>query len=313
MSERLYAIDKSLNKKLLKIKKATKSFMSVLVALTLCLNLVCFSNEVNAESNRLSYFNDYHYLWQTRIMMDGNNFLKNGYWMHVNLTPVAEEGAALPKNFSATLEFTIPGYNMSNLKFFVFDKNSSRGGVNEYVLENVGSSTKTPVINIPSLAQSTYEVHVYDGALEENLFVCKADFCVTNKGMNNSYASPLLDSAGNAISEGLNLTCFKKNPVAGDAQTCLMLPSSLVPYNSRTVKVVFFATDRGGAPVNIDKTLYDYVWATEGFNVANGGNLYYYPEGIWGTESSVKYEAHFYKDEVVEGNFICKAVGIVLS
>lgn len=291
----------------------------------LCLNLAVFSktndNAVRALTNapgRLAYVNDNDHLNQTRLMMDGNNFLKNGFWMHTKLTALDGDVSTPASKYSAAIEFTIPGYDISNLRFFVFDKNFSRGGaVSQHIVSNPQAAKAE--INLTDLKQTTYEVHVYDGALEEDRFICKAEFCVTNNeltGGSGSSATTTLRDANNqkiqTAGQDVSLKYYKQYAASGAAQTCLELPANLIPYNAKTIKVVFFAADRNGEPVNIDQTLYDYV-SVKGAAASDPAKINFYPEGSWGTNADIKYEAHFYKDEVEKANFICKADGITLQ
>lgn len=240
---------------------------------------------------------------QTRIMMDGNNFLKNGFWMNA---VVEDKGTT----FNATLRFTIPGYDMSNLKFFVMSKNSKVAGVTE-----VPYSTENQNITLTNLAQTTYDVHVYNGSLATENFVCKAEFVTSHGTWASTVETDLLDGDGNPIMEGdtgLKLTYHNLTDWDGAYQVELELPRQVVPYNCRTIKVVLFATDRNGEPINIDHTLFDLLWIWDNYN-ANTGVVHYNPEALWGKDAGVTYEAHFYKDDVLPENFVCKAIGIDFS
>jgi len=304
------------NKKIKKrrLKNLTKKTLAAFLASALGLSsgaALTFLNKTyrTSASAGLSYFNDSDYLNQTRIMMDGNNCLKNGFWMNAAMTALS----TTPETYSAVLKFTIPGYDPSNLKIFIMDKNPLNGyGIKEYQLSS-SYFDPVPSIYLDKLKQSSYNVHVYNGSLSEENFIAKAEFSVTNDSEFTGEASTvnLLDSAGAPIKLSdtqQKLTYFSPTASTGANQFKLSLPYGLIPYDCATVKVVFFATDRNGEGINIDQTIYDYAWFD---SAANDGSLIYYPEANWGIDDTTRYEAHFYKDEVQSGNFICKAVGII--
>lgn len=306
--------NKKINKKKLNTKGAVKKGLAAFLASTIGLGsgaaLIASFDSVPVSASgdsKLRYMNDNNTLYQSRIMMDGNNFLKTGFWMNAVLTE--SNPATTPATYDATLKFTIPGYDMSNLKFFVMDKNPLNGNsVKEYTLSS-SELNPTPSIYLAGLKQGSYDVHVYNGSLAGENFVCKAEFVVTSNTFTTSDKVDLVDGSGAPIKingETQQLTYWKASDKTGAYQTAMSLPYSLIPYNAQTVKVVFIASDRNGEPVNIDQTLYDYVWYYAGY-------YNYFPDANWGIDSSVTYEAHFYRDEVKEGNFICKATGITLS
>lgn len=274
------------------------------------------------EFRRLGYFNDNDINNQTRIMMDGQNFLKDGYWMNASITPTGTDEAP---SFQAKLNFIIPGYDSSRLRFYVLNKDATMPiETKEYKL-STSTQCCVPTLCLNDLKATSYEVHVYVDGLSEENFVAKAEFsCVPaygGWGICSDNDTPVLDACGNQIISNkygpLRLGIAKPyNNKLGEHQYLLALPAEVVPYYARTVKVVFFASERNGEPVNIDKTLYDYIYKgriyPEGVS-APESFLVFAPDAQWGTDPSVKYEAHFYVDEVKEGNFICKAVGITNS
>jgi hypothetical protein len=300
-----------------KIKRTTKkglaAFLAAAIGVSSGLALTMVNGrQVDASAALRRYFDDSSVNNQTRIMMDGNNFLKSGFWMQASMTAVAP--ATTPATYNAVLKFTIPGYDMNNLKFFVIDKNPLNGTVTKEYKASSSYASPTPTVYLPGLKQSSYDVHVYNGSLATENFVCKAEFSVTaNTFANAAVQTNLLDGAGAPITISgtvQQLSYNKPEATNGANQVLLTLPSTVIPYSAQTIKVVFFATNRDGAPVNIDQTLYDYAMMSgSGANAA----LNYFPEANWGTAASTAYEAHFYKDEVKPGNFICKATNITLS
>ena len=117
------------------------------------------------------YFDDLPAPSQTRIMMNSDNTLNKNYWMHAEI-----ESGDLDQfgSYRATLTFTIPGYDASNLLLFVRSRALTEMAFTEY---RFASSTKE--LFLSNLLYGGYEVHVYNGSLAEKNFICKADFvCV---------------------------------------------------------------------------------------------------------------------------------------
>jgi hypothetical protein len=309
--------NKKAEKNKFKTKGLLKKGLSTLLATTIGLSsgavLTNLSGGQTASAATVPQLRDIsrpYWLDQTHTMMDGNNFLKDGFWMNAKIKQI--EGAA--RQFSAVLRFKIPGYDMKNLKFYMMSKNTVVGGVVE-----VKYSAEDDCITLPLLSQTTYDIHVYNGELATENFVCKADFCVTYGWQGTGTETPLLDGDGNPLTmdgTALNLTYSKVDSWQGTYQPKLQLPRRVVPYDSRTVKVVFFASERESETINIDHTLFDLAreWDSVDFNTGiNNGAVEFYPEALWGIAADTQYEAHFYKDEVLPGNFICKATGLVVA
>lgn len=310
--------NKKAEKNGVKTKGLLKKGLSTLLAMTIGLSsgavLTNLSGGQTTSATTIPQLRDIsrpYWYDQTHMMMDGNNFLKDGFWMNAKIKQ--KDGAA--RQFSAVLRFKIPGYDMKNLKFYMMSKNAAVGGVVE-----LDYSADDDSISIPLLAQTTYDVHVYNGSLATENFVCKADFCVTYGWQSTGETTtPLLDGDGNPLTvdgTALSLKYAKVDTWQGSYQPKFQLPRRVVPYDSRTVKVVFFASERESETINIDHTLFDLAreWDDVDLNTGiNNGAVDFYPEALWGIAANTQYEAHFYKDEVLPGNFICKATGLTVA
>lgn len=269
----------------------------------------------NINPIRYAYLLDQDGNNETRIMMDGDNFLLDGYYMNAQLSLVDATKTGLDAEFNVKLQFQIPGYNINNLKFYVFDRNPEHDSdIGEY---EASSSPLDPVpaVYLSNLTSSGYNVHVYNGSLEEENFVAKAEFTLWPNGLTDMTSATkvnLLNSGGATIYDtdgttALELSFLKPSETETD-QFQLALPTKIVPYYARTIKVVFFASERdGGKPPNIDRTLYDYFYNGTITGITDDC-LEYATDASWGND--VEYEAHFYIDEVLPQNFLCKAEGI---
>ena len=122
-----------------------------------------------------------------------------------------------------------------------------------------------------------------------------------------NYAN-ILDFNGNVIKER-GLIYYKPSSTTGTNMIYLKYPYSLIPYDSHCIKVAFFESesDRGGKPVDVVESLYDYDWShyddKKALDVC-------FPCKIKTLSSEKTYEAHFYKDEVMPENFVSKVVGL---
>lgn len=294
-------------------KKSISAVLASIMTLGSGAAITTFNKTLAATKNTsLKYFNDGSITEQTRIMMDGNNFLNTNYWM--NATIAADANNA--NKYTAKLEFTIPGYenNLNDLKFYVRDRSSATSG--DFVEYSFAGGLK--YLYLTNLNPASYEVHVYNKSLAAKNFVCKAEFsCIvstnvptgtgtftSNTGLVNAVGEPITATGGPPVQ--LKLT-YDDSSNTDSKQIILKLPSSVVPYNASTVKVAFFAQDeyRGEAGLNIDHILYDYT-------NTDGNNMYFVVDPQWGT-TDVSYDVHFYKDSVKTENFICKAVGVTLN
>lgn len=258
---------------------------------------------------------------QTHYMMTGDNFLLLNYWMNASIQSTTGQQE---EKFNVTLQFTIPGYNCctgyKNLLFYIFDKNQNNpSDMKEYRL-TTSTADKTPKIFLENLSASNYEVHVYKDSLAEENFVAKSEFCCCPSSVTSldySFSVNLLDASGAPIldNRGVPYKVIYETPKRiGSNQFSLYLPkvTSILPYNSHTIKVVFFATNRAdGKSPNIDKDLYEYIF--DGYNLYDDMCFQFCPDAQAGIDISTSYEAHFYRDNVLPGNFICKAVGITNS
>ncbi len=273
------------------------------------------TNALIANSHRYAYMIDQNGKNQTRIMMDGNNFLKDGFWMNAQLELVNEDALGMDTLFNVNLVFKIPGYDSSNLKFFIFDKNPQHPqNIMEYELSS-SAIHPIPSIYVTNLQSSSYEVHVYNGSLAEENFVAKAEFTLwPNKVFfSQRNVENLVDSAGRPIygATGNVLQLAYMPPVITQTdQFQLALPLEVIPYYARTIKAVFFAKNRPNeGPPSIDQTLYDYFYSgTVPAIDENTVYLEYAVDAGWGTQQI--YEVHFYVDEVLPENFICKAENV---
>lgn len=296
--------NKRREKKKLSFKGVVQAGLATILASTMGLTCGAAFTALNSDNNVSAYLRDGNPLEETRTMMNADNYLMDGYWMNVILSPRNN----FPITYDVNLSFTIPGYDMKNLSFVIKDRNS--GNVGEYQV-----SGDAGTISLPNLAQSTYDVSVYDGKSADGKFVCKAEFYVVSQfGFSENATTNILDGSGNPIVLGgqqQKLVYYKPTEAAGNYMVQFELPYGLIPYNTHTVKIVFFESeaDRGGEPVNITQSLYDYAWRLHQY--AGDGSFHYYTKIGTGSGSKT-YEAHFYKDEVKAENFICKAVGIVL-
>lgn len=302
-----------------KSKKIVKKTISAAIAAALVTNTGAALMAINSQptSADLKYSNDSNSQSVTRIMMDGNNMLKNGFYMHYDVTWSA---AGDP---SVSLKFKIPGYDPNNLKFFIFNKNQNMvANMRECTLQS-GISDPTPSIYLTDLEKTSYEVHVYNGSLNENNFVCKSDFVIITPSFpawSTANSVNLEDAAGRPISNNASVqqASYFKPAALTTQQFAITIPVNidtnrpLIPYWASTVKVAFFATNReNNALPNTDKCLYEYVYRT--YPSPGKEVLVFVPDAQYGVGtagSPVMYEAHFYADEVKEGNFICKATGI---
>lgn len=294
-------------------KKGISTVLASIMALGSGASIATLNKTSAADASNnavLSYFNDTDVTEQTRIMMDGSNFLNRNYWMKAT---IAADTANAGK-YTAKLEFTIPGYEQSNLKFYVRDRSSATSG--DFVEYNYAGGLN--YLYLTKLNPSSYEVHVYNGSLAEENFVCKADFsCILTSEIpeNDLRTAALVNGAGApatapSSTTALNLM-YGKSTSAGSNQLVLELPSSLAPFDASTIKVAFFAkdSDRNDVNLNIDHILYDYT-NTITLPTPQSTSLVFVVDPQWGTDAS--YEAHFYKDSVAPNNFICKAVDITV-
>ena len=304
------------NKKL-KFKNKFKKIVSAILAFTMFLfsSTVTFTlNDTLAAGNEVkkdalkAYFNDFSPFNQTRIMMNGDNTLNINYWMNVDIK-------ADPLNAgkcAATLNFVIPGKNLSDLKFYVRDRSSISNNFVEYQ-----TAPNLNYLYLDNLNDNVgYEIHLYDGSLASENFVTKAEFVMFNSQPDyhdvpdivliNSVNQPLYSKDGSDV---LYLGCeYIYNSNNDTTQFSLDLPVQVAPFDAQTVKVAFFADadSRSEKEINIDHVLYDYC------NTDNR-ELFFLVDAQWGADSNTKYEAHFYKDSVQPENFLCKAVEIPTS
>lgn len=308
-----------LNKKA-KSKNMFKKSISTALASTFLLGsgaTFCSLNKAQAivrNNGVLGYFNDTDLQKQTRKMMNGVNELNtNDYWMKAEI----ESDTAHTGKYAAKLYFSIPGYDLNNLKFFVGSRKTSNAiSFSEYSIAS-GST----YLYLSNLDSAGYEVHVYNGSLAEQNFVCKADFeCFASAAPTSPSATdPLYNAAGapftvpSAPTTAVNLTYIQ--PTTPNEQLYLTLTTEAVPFDATTIKVAFFASSssRNGEDVHIDQVLYDYVNTTAGASAGAAGTVNFLVDAQWGTDSNTVYEAHFYKDSVKPENFICKAINIKAS
>jgi hypothetical protein len=291
-----------------------KRSLAAILASTIGFSSGAMLATLNEGSVVYGHYDDSTVTSQERFMMDGNNFLKSGFVMYASISTNETDA----EKYDATLKFTIPGYDINNLKFYVLNKNLLLGDpCDEYTAESDGN------VVVSGLDQTSYEVHVYNGSLAKENFVCKAEFsCIPdpfNGDGDKEHEYGVVDADGTHIADSELVTT--PTDLASCYQAALALSSDDVPYETKdTVKVVFFAqeSDRDGKPVNIDKDLYDCVYYVPGYDDESGETVvrvpskyFFFPDANYGLNKT--YEAHFYKNEVKSENFICKVTGITLS
>ena len=254
------------------------------------------------------YFDDSYFVTtQTRIMMNSDNTLNKNYWMHAEIDP---SYTSLISGYDVTLNFTIPGYDASNLLLFVRSRSLTEMAFTEY---RFASSTKE--LYLSNLLYGGYEVHVYNGSLAEKNFIGKADFvCAEYLPDLSKKSVELLNASGSEFfidGNTYKLRYTVPDDIDNPGVFLLALPVEVIPYDAETVKLAFFASEefRGNVPLNVDHILYDYVRYERATKPINDC-LYFFVDAQWGTNPNLTYEAHFYKNSIAPENFICKAINI---
>jgi len=299
-----------LNKKA-KSKNMFKKSISTILASTMLLGSSATLGMLNKtqaavrNNGVLGYFNDSNITDQTRLMMNGADELnKNNYWMEAK---IATDPAHTNK-YTAKLYFSIPNYNLNNLIFCVRNRKSTNSGD----FSNYSIASGSNYLYLSNLDGAGYEVHVYNGSVKSQNFICKADFECLTTAPTPDQTSDLYNSAGapyglpSAPDTPIQLNYAQ--PTSPSELLYLSLNEEAVPFDASTIKVAFFASagNRSNSNLNIDHILYDYV-------SKDSGNINFLVDPQWGIDPSITYEAHFYKNSIKPENFICKATDIKAS
>lgn len=302
-----------LNKKA-KSKNMFKKSISTILASTMLLGSSATLGMLNKtqaavrNNGVLGYFNDSNVDDQTRLMMNGADELnKNNYWMEAK---IATDPAHANK-YAAKLYFSIPDYNLNDLIFCVRNRKSTNSGN----FSNYSIASGLNYLYLSNLDAAGYEVHVYNGSVKSQNFICKAEFvCLDAAPTGTPVTTALYNAAGapygipSAPDTPIQLSYIQ--PAAGGNNELLYLSLDVgaIPFDASTIKVAFFASagNRSNENLNIDHILYDYV-------TNDGTDVHFLVDPQWGTDSSITYEAHFYKNSIKPENFICKATNIKAS
>lgn len=263
---------------------------------------------LNSGKGVSAYFLDDSHLNQTRLMTVNGNYLprKKNCWMNVSLSE-SQPSSNDYMTYDATLRFDIPDIkdvDLNELEVYVSDRFS--GQFSRYKI-----TKEDPTVKLQNLQQSNYVVKVckVHGRCTCCLYSCEFSAVDRNLGDKSAenYAN-ILDANGNVIGAN-SLIYYKPSASTGTNMVYLKYPYSLIPYNSHCIKVVFFESesDRGGEPVNIVESLYDYDWSHYDDKIAKD---VCFPCKLKSLSSGKTYEAHFYKDEVRTENFVSKVVGL---
>jgi len=346
-----------LNKKL-KPFKIFKKFILLTLASTVGLSsgavFTSFVNPIQGQTSaagvlRSSYDN------QTQYLVDGNNMIIPNCIMNAKMNYKNDDLINNEYPQTVDLSFNIPGYDPNNLIFCIFPQKQPGVGYKEYVLDsetqkiNLKVSSGTTVGDVEQKA--VYEVDVYNGGVNEDYFVGKAQFVVVYQFLNWNVRPhitkfPLVDANGNPViyrgneivdstrsevllkpGDEVLLTFSINRSIVGDTARCI-LPTELFPFDAKSVKVVAFASNpeyRYYKTINIDKYMYPYYQnnciITKPTSGSDKGKATAAAYLVWMFNAvdlrtfegqPVEYEFHFYKDNVVEENFLFKAVGVKL-
>jgi hypothetical protein len=295
---------------------------------------------------------DTRYDWQTQYLVDVNNMIIPDCVMHAKMNYSNGDIAnnAFPQ--SVDLTFDLKGYDPSKLNFRILQQAKAEPEYKDYVLDSSTQKIHLTVSDGTTAGDverlNVYEVRAYNGSIsEENLigkgkFLVVCDFrswgkeaSVTKFPLIDSKGDPVIyrgneitDFYGNAILQPGNqvsLTFAKSNLVNGKVMCAL--PTELFPFDARSIKVVAFASNpdyRYYRTINIDKYMYpsyqnDCIQLKADNYDSRGTNA---PYLIWAPDimdfksvdgQPVKFEFHFYKDNVLKEQFLFKAVDVTLT
>lgn len=278
---------------------------------------------LNSEQNMVSAMhpNDGDITIQEHRLINGNNIEidKSNMWAKI-------EPSTCGNGFSVSFRFKLPkAANSNRLQAVLVDRNPNHKhkhlenkehleGIEGKISDLEKTSDGEFECEFDDVIKSVYDVYIYSGKFPNNSkFVAKADVVVTNE--------PFDMSLGSTKSAEL-----WEDEIVNDSKCGERLASSNAYWNNDSefikiaypeesaekvckagdvVKVAFFPSDsgsRGSKDVDIYKSLYSPAYYGQ-----QNGKKYAYIYGVpYGKKQRENYEAHFYKNAVLPGNFINK-------